>query len=236
MIKNLSSTLLLLVQATCSGDELYSAQMKCCQDFSFKGVVARSKVVLRSRKEPLLVVRFSTNDYRGSAGVVHESPLSCIQFYLSMTKCCSHAFLFRTAIGSAVYYWDHHSMNHRTLVLDGSDPLGKDSDGNRIAMIKYNRVHSSMSDNTVNIWVVAEDMLTMELAKAKALRITQALSLKNSVIYIRNDPWYWPAGCYPYSLPIHWESKQPSGNEKAATYVCIQSGSDSRCSIVESLI
>ena len=225
---------LLFLQGTPNA-ALHSEQTRCCR--SFADVLVRARSIISSRTEQLIVVEFLPPDLLGRPGASHETIGRCIEAFKMEIK-SNHAFLISTPAGAAVYYWDKAIGQSQEKILRGADPLT--SLGNGLRLVNVTRNGSSgipgRSVATYNLLVLAPKEFLLESAAISTLQLLKQLKLSTAAVYFRSDPWFWPTGCVPPSLPVMWSFPIPDPlSIEKQTIKCEVAGFDPKphCAIVD---
>ena len=175
----------------------------CADDFSYSSVLRFARSLSSVTEGTFASIRIipSNAERVFSIGTTTEEHIQfCFDQATRLRSASSHAYLFKTPLGVGLHFWDVRGGNYHKTILSGRDAFNEIFDGSRIAWIENSRL------GPPRVRLVLNESLTL----ARAMDLTKLLMTELHVgalfLYLRRDPYYWPNGCSPYSLPLQWRN------------------------------
>ena len=182
------------------------AERPCCgSDFSDSAVLRFAHTLdkeFQAGYVSVLIIPTGSEQNFLVGSTTEEQPAFCLYIASRRKSKQSHAYFFRTPLGASIHSWDPLTSTYRIRLLRGRDVYSQSLLGSRLAWIGP---HYSAQ---FSLRIVAEDSLSNEKAKALTKRWMKELGMSTAVATVRGDPYFWPDGCYPYSLPLQWRDKE----------------------------
>jgi hypothetical protein len=183
---------------------------ECCGEaFQLDDVVAFAKEVGGRRGDSsfiLLVVPAGRKEVFSIASSSEESPGSCRDHAVALQRSVSHAFVFRTTAGFSVHHWNHRKAEYRRVVVSGRDLYDVTfAEGARLALVTP--MWDGVRGDRPHLKIVVPSVLAREPVLRVAREVMAAMGITSATVIAREDGYFWPGACYPYSLPIQWRAE-----------------------------